>query len=482
MFLKKHEQIYKNNTINADGFDKRRFNELLKISKGLQELKGNGEQIFPAYSQLMGDIWSSLYKTKPHLLSEDEISKELLPNHTYMQQVMEDEAFESNRDVTKLDNLSSALSTVSFSNKVLEWIQQARDQNEEFDNAVNEALKELSKKQEKEKNGKQPTKKQQELLEQKMNGLAEQLNNQLNNASNQFGEMMKEAVKEAKSDKDNMKQLIGGISAGDGESEMEKIPLRDKFALAEALQKTKKMKGISDWAGRFKQIARTKQKSLHKEAFERNGIALGNEIERLLPSELVNLAIPQAKMDFMRKFSEGQAMQYDKKGKEALGKGPIILCLDESQSMRDLEEQSKGFALALMSIAKKQKRDFALISFSNSAYVKEFPKGKSKINDLIVLAENFLGGGTNFYDPLKKSLKLINKSRFKNADIVFVTDGEANLGDDFIVKFNQDKKQNDFQCLSVIIGKGVREDTVSRFSDKIVKAKDFTEANEVFEI
>ncbi|WP_443258258.1 vWA domain-containing protein [Virgibacillus sp. L01] len=67
----------------------------------------------------------------------------------------------------------------------------------------------------------------------------------------------------------------------------------------------------------------------------------------------------------MRKFVEGQTMVYDKKGKETLGKGPIILCLDESGSMRDLESQSKGFALALISYAKKQKRDFALISFSN---------------------------------------------------------------------------------------------------------------------
>ncbi len=174
-------------------------------------------------------------------------------------------------------------------------------------------------------------------------------------------------------------------------------------------------------------------------------------------------------------------MVYDKKGKEKLGKGPIILCLDESGSMRNLESQSKGFALALMSIAKKQKRDFALISFSNSARVKQFTKGKSTTQDLVILAENFMNGGTNFYDPLRNALRLINESRFKNAVIVFVTDGEANLPDEFVEKFNDTKIQKKFECLSVLIGNG-KEYTVKRFSDKVIYADDFTEAGEAFEI
>lgn len=483
MFLKKHEQIYKNNTINADAYDKRRFNELLKMSKGMNEIRETGEKEYPLFSQLMGDIWSSLYKTKPTLLPDEDISKELIPNQSYMQRVLEDESFATNREITKLDDLSSALSTISFSNKVKEWILERKKQDQEFNHAVNEAMEELLNKKQREKNGKQPTKKQQQSINKKMSALAEQLNKQFEQSpSNQIEEMMKQSVQEAKGDKDHMKQLISGLSAGNGDVEMEKIPLREKFALAEALKKSKKMKGISEWAGKFKQIAKSKQKSLYKESIERSGVTLGNEIDRLLPSELANMVIPQSKLDFMRRFTEGQTMQYDKNGKETLGLGPIILCLDESSSMTKLEEQSKGFALALMSIAKKQKRDFALISFSNKAIVREFRKGISNIKDLVDIAETFMRGGTNFYAPLRESLNLINKSSFKNADIVFVTDGEANLPNEFIQEFNDIKKKKEFECLTILLGNDTSERNVRPFSDKIIKGIDFTEADQAFEI
>ena len=165
-----------------------------------------------------------------------------------------------------------------------------------------------------------------------------------------------------------------------------------------------------------------------------------------------------------------------------MGKGPIILCLDQSGSMRKLDTQSKGFALALMSIAKKQKRDFALITFSAKAEVKVFPKGRSNTDDLIHLAGNFLGGGTNFYDPLRQSLSLIKESRFKQSDIVFVTDGQANLPVEFIEEFRRTKDKKKFECLSVLIGREADVQTVQKFSDRVINADDFLAADEVFSL
>ena len=43
---------------------------------------------------------------------------------------------------------------------------------------------------------------------------------------------------------------------------------------------------------------------------------------------------------------------------------------------------------------------------------------------MISLAQTFLGGGTNFALPLERAMNVINESRFKQADLVFVTDGE----------------------------------------------------------
>ena len=165
-----------------------------------------------------------------------------------------------------------------------------------------------------------------------------------------------------------------------------------------------------------------------------------------------------------------------------MGKGPIILCLDQSGSMRKLDTQSKGFALALMSVAKKQKRDFALITFSVSANVQVFRKGKSTTEDLIQLVGSFLGGGTNFYDPLRKSLLLIKESRFNQADIVFVTDGQANLPTEFIEEFMRTKLKKKFERLTVLIGGETDLQTVQKLSDRVISADDFMTADEAFVI
>ena len=76
-------------------------------------------------------------------------------------------------------------------------------------------------------------------------------------------------------------------------------------------------------------------------------------------------------------------MMYEQK---VLGIGPIILCLDQTGSMRNLDTQSKGFTLALMSIARRQRRDFCLILISNRTQVFTYEKGKIKSSDMVNLA------------------------------------------------------------------------------------------------
>jgi len=90
---------------------------------------------------------------------------------------------------------------------------------------------------------------------------------------------------------------------------------------------------------------------------------------------------------------------------------------------------------------------------------------------MVNLAQTFLGGGTNFALPLDKAMNVINESRFKQADIVFVTDGEDRLRDSFLEAFNKEKKEKAFKVLSLVIGRSTN--TVTQFSDKVVQVKDF---------
>ena len=456
--------------LNTDAFDKRRFNEIYEMSQGLQKISDEGE--LPTFEPLLADIWASLYKMKPEMTKED-VAEELQVNKSLMEKIMTDESFENYRSFTRLDDLSSAIGTVKFGEKTNQWLAEQKEQDEELQKKMQEiqAMQRQLQKQEQQDGAGNGNEQLQADITQAMADLNGQLQQTLQNNSHSFSEAMAQAMQETKQVKDGLKSLLGGTGAGSGDAELKKVPLRDQISLAEKIASDKKMKEIAEWAGRFKQVARKKQKTKYNEAMERSGVTIGNDIERLLPMELGLYTHPTTKNDFLRRFVEGQTMMYEQKGQEVLGKGPIILCLDQSGSMRNLDTQSKGFTLALMSIARRQRRDFCLILFSTRTQVFKYEKGKIKSSDMVNLAQTFLSGGTDFSLPLGKSLSMINESRFKQADVVFVTDGEDRLRDSFLEEFNKKKKEKAFNVLSFIIGSSTN--TVEQFSDKVVMVKDF---------
>lgn len=436
--------------LNTDAFDRRRFKELLDMSVKLKEVESKGREQLPSFSPLMSDIWASFFKMKPELLNQIPPDQEM--NRQLMEQIMKEEGFESFRDFTRLDDLSSALGTMKYSETVLEWIGKQAEKNDDLAEAIQKA-----------RNGEEGAAQQ----------AAEAIAEALKEDGRSLQQSLQQAAGEARETKENVKSLLGGLAAGNGEGELQKIPLRDQLALAEKMSTLPKLKDIAAWAGRFKLIAQQKQRSKHKEAIARSGVRQGNQIEHLLPVELAAYASPLTKLDFMRRYVEVQTLQYDAKDKEQLGKGPIILCLDQSGSMDSQDTISKGFVLALMSIARKQRRDFALILFSGSARKAQlYERGKIKVSDMVKLATTFLSGGTDFESPLREATEVMQKSRFNKADVVFVTDGEANVSQKFLDTWSVLKEKKEFKVLSLLLGTQ-KPYGVQSFSDRIVKASSF---------
>lgn len=446
-------------TINMDSFDKRRFHSIYDNSKGMQELAKS----YPGFDHLLGDMWGSLYKMKPIL--KEEVPDHLQQNHAIVERMMSDEDFEQHRIHTKLDELTSAIGTMKFGEETKKWIEQQEQENER--------MKELMQQLQDLKNN-NPDGRQDQQIQETSAALNQELKDALNQPGNGFQQAMQRAMNDTNDLKDKVKSMIGGGS-GNEEAELKKVPLREQLALAEALSKNDKLKIVAEWAGRMKAIARKKQKSKHSDSIDRSGVTIGNEIERLLPSELAQYANPITKLDFARRLTEAETLVYDQKGKETLGKGPIVLCLDQSGSMKNLDSQAKGFALALMWIAKRQKRDFCYIPFSSSSEQHIFEKGKISIRDMTRFATNFLGGGTNFQNPMNRALGVINQSRFEKADVIFITDGDDHVGEEFIETFNEKKKDKKFNVLSLVIGPERFHNYVKPFSDQIVGIEDFTD-------
>lgn len=501
----------RDSVLNTDRYDRRRFQQILNMSERLQEMETKGQKGFPTFRPLMADIWAGLYKMKPTLLTEEEYDQNYQINHDFMTKIMNEEGFMAARNATRLDDLSAALGTVRFSEKIFEWIEEKCQSNEKLQKAMEEALhtqQSLSQAQQKQKEAqnelehanemgdkeaqtiakrkdikaKKEEQKANEQLKQAMKLIQKEISHSLHQHTKPFNQTLQAANAETNHAREDLINLLSGGGAGNGEGELQKLPLREQIHLAELLSKNEKLKKIAEWAGRFKAIARKKQKSKFTETMERSGVTLGVNIERLLPSELAAYKNPITKLDFLRRYAENQTMVYAPEGKETLGKGPITLCLDQSSSMKNLDAQSKGFALALMMIAKKQRRDFAIIPFSSATKCSKlfYEKGKIKPSDLTELAQLFLSGGTSYLPPLEAAVSIIEKQkRYSKADIVFVTDGKPQ---DFPGvetycmengEFQRKKKKRGFNVITVLIGNQVSEQYVIPFSDKIVKASDF---------
>ena len=127
------------------------------------------------------------------------------------------------------------------------------------------------------------------------------------------------------------------------------------------------------------------------------------------------------------------------------------------------EMWAKGLAVALARLAAKDNRDMAIIPFSNApgriAFLKAGDSPQERrgqrnwdklLREVISLRIN---GGTNFELPLTEALTVIDEAPgLKQADIVFLTDGEASVSDRFRRLFHQHQEKQHISLFSVFVG------------------------------
>lgn len=124
----------KGSVLNTDSYDRRRFGQILEMSKKLREVSKEGSKLFPSFQPLMGDMWAGLFKMKPELL--EEVPEGLEMNHRLMERVMSDESYQEFREFTRLDDLAAALGTTKYSKTVLEWVKEQAQKDQDLANAL----------------------------------------------------------------------------------------------------------------------------------------------------------------------------------------------------------------------------------------------------------------------------------------------------------------------------------------------------------
>ena len=445
------------NSVRYDAFDMVAYNEILSQSKELQNLSTQGVQALNTFSEMAEDVFFSLYKVKPELTPPNELATEYLLNHELMSKLMESQSYQELREYTQLDELGAGLGSKALLENLLKQLEQDSDL-KEVSNKINDAV------------------------QQRAGIPADDVHQMLSGLQSKLRQVVELATDKAVTEVEEVENII--TSWGLNQGEFERLPYEKKLELLQVLRGQQKFKDMTKLVGRMRTLAIASRKSKLEHRIELHSITQGADLNHVLPQELLALRRPALKLDFYRRMMEKQLLQYDLNHQEYMGQGPIIVLIDTSSSMRGGREiWSKGIALGLAEIAEKERRSFSYVLFASSRaelITDDFQIGQRSPDKLIKLASEFIGGGTDFEQPLKWAIGKLQESKFNKADIVMITDGECAVGNEFLKELQKVQQDKQFRIYSILIGGNPRE--LKRWSDEVWNITDLLDETIVKEL
>ncbi|KAL6765729.1 hypothetical protein V8C86DRAFT_2448564 [Haematococcus lacustris] len=211
------------------------------------------------------------------------------------------------------------------------------------------------------------------------------------------------------------------------------------------------------------------------EAQETRGLTRSGDISRLLPAEAALLArgrsVRAAKLLFFARLAEKGLQTYERDGwgefptrvvperrevRPTADRGPILLCVDTSGSMRGPRETvAKALALECMRAAREQERNCYVFAFSGPAEVRELELNDDmrSVNNLLDFLEKVFNGGSDFNEPVKRCLNRLTDAKWANSDILLVSDGELRQpGPDIMRKLSGAKDKLGLRVHGLVVG------------------------------
>jgi len=259
---------------------------------------------------------------------------------------------------------------------------------------------------------------------------------------------------------DEFTQFAAAMGCGDEEANSSYMQMDAVCGLFEKMKNNASLRRIIQLAGRYRRVARAKQKEINHEVFDDMvGIELAGDVGRLLAVEMSRLGsgCEGLRLDAMRRLAESQSQCREMTGKQEQGEGPVVLCLDESGSMRGNKiEHGKAFALALAWLAKHQNRWCLLAAFSSGADARVciLDPRRSNESELLEWITAFRGGGTSLSVPMKtiptKYWKVMPAAAGK-ADMILITDGIVEIDPVQAQFFNKWKSENRVRMNSLLV-------------------------------
>lgn len=480
-----------------DVFDLQTADRLSETEMARQALEPAGEEYPPAL-RLYQDALLGLYKAVPRQKPAEQVTASHRLNHAVVSKAMDLRPFEELRLRTRLDPALSMLGALNLWEQLVallteeqkEAARQAAQQEQEAADCEKQAGAALAMAEAAAQAGnqEQASQRAETAMQQAAN-----LQQQAQQAQQEAEAVMQQAladvpdertiaraVRQAAQETGEQAQSLDGWGLDPGA--LQRVPPEERLALAERVMKSQKLQRLAQLVGRFCNLAIAAQaEKTERVPGQIEGIELGGDLSRVLPAEMALLHHRMLRRDFYRRLVEGQLMQYKMTGRRKQALGPLVTCHDESSSMRGPKELwSKAVILALLFIARRQKRPFASIAFGSTGQIRvkivERPE-QATMADVLEIAEPFFNGGTDFQSPLTEAMRIIEGAadtcRFKRADVVFSTDGICRIKSDFLAEFQAFKERTGTRVFAVLTDVGQSaEYSVRTWSDRVYRVLD----------
>ena len=263
------------------------------------------------------------------------------------------------------------------------------------------------------------------------------------------------AVAEAAKEVGELKDATAALGLGPGEPGS-----NDPRAVAELYKRVRNDPGlrrISELAGRFRRVAQSKQRQKAAHGLDDVvGVEPGGDIGRLLPAELVRLAVPELELDTLRRIVERQALCREHHAVEPVGKGPVICVVDESGSMEGAKAHTaKALALALAWVARQQRRWCGLIAYSGKSGERllALPPGRWDEVALCDWLSAFIGHGSDLDLPIEEMPRMYREIGAPPGvtDLIFLTDARARIPADLRDRFRAWKQATKARVVALVI-------------------------------
>ncbi|MFN3495863.1 MAG: VWA domain-containing protein, partial [Hydrogenophaga sp.] len=210
------------------------------------------------------------------------------------------------------------------------------------------------------------------------------------------------------------------------------------------------------------------------EPTEVDGVRRSRTLARMAGSETLNLTHPVLRRLWRARFAEAQLLTYDDRARSPTnrplprpdaklqrntlthaGRGPLIVCLDTSGSMRGAPENvAKACVLQALRSAHASRRACRLLAFGghDELLEREMALDVAGLAHLLDVMGQSFDGGTDVQTPMERAIELVQTTGWEEADLLIVSDGEFGVTHATLAQLRDAKQRLALRVHGILIG------------------------------